>query len=648
MAAEQPPWEQCSQNDCTGERLPATAWCLAHAAKQAPEAFIEELKRISAEGSIAARGVVISAELLERLLAAAPRKDDRPTFTVARFDEARFEGMAGFIGVRFEGAAVFVGARFQGEAWFAEARFEGGAGFDEASFQDNAWFAEASFQRSTGFRNARFGRGAVFHEARFQGGAHFDEASFKAGAGFDGARFQGQAVFVNASFHEHAGFGEARFQGLAQFLSVDFEGGAGFGEARFQDRARFSGATFQRTVWFDGASFQGGAEFDGASFEDRARFSGVSFQGETGFGRVRFQGVAEFGGASFERATHLGPLRARQLVLDGAVFGARVQLDITAAALCARRARFPAGVHLRLRYATVHLDDADLAAPAILAGVPSPFPELGRHQELWDTRGWERLPPGPRQQRWRPRLLSIRRADVAGLRLADVDLRACRFAGAHNLDRLRIEGAPLFARTPGWWRARRKTLAEEQHWRTTRQGRWLPGGWYPRACQPPDSPKPEGPTEAPAVVEPARLAALYRELRKGREDAKDEPGAADFYYGEMEMRRSDASTPWAERLILSGYWLVAGYGLRGLRALAALGVVVVALAGLFHAVGFVPARSVLSWWDSLLYTAGSTLSINDDAVQLTAWGKLLRILLRLLGPLLLGLALLSVRNRVKR
>jgi hypothetical protein len=59
------------------------------------------------------------------------------------------------------------------------------------------------------------------------------------------------------------------------------------------------------------------------------------------------------------------------------------------------------------------------------------------------TRGWERLPPGPRQQRWRPRLLSIRRADVAGLRLADVDLRACRFAGAHNLDRLRIACQPM-------------------------------------------------------------------------------------------------------------------------------------------------------------------------------------------------------------
>ena len=37
---------------------------------------------------------------------------------------------------------------------------------------------------------------------------------------------------------------------------------------------------------------------------------------------------------------------------------------------------------------------------------------------------------------------------------------------------------------------------------------------------------------------PGRSPGLYRALRKGREDVKDEPGAADFYYGEMEMRRA--------------------------------------------------------------------------------------------------------------
>jgi hypothetical protein len=44
---------------------------------------------------------------------------------------------------------------------------------------------------------------------------------------------------------------------------------------------------------------------------------------------------------------------------------------------------------------------------------------------------------------------------------------------------------------------------------------------------------------------------VYRQLHKGREDAKNEPGAADFYYGECEMRRHALDTPWAEKAILT-------------------------------------------------------------------------------------------------
>ncbi len=44
----------------------------------------------------------------------------------------------------------------------------------------------------------------------------------------------------------------------------------------------------------------------------------------------------------------------------------------------------------------------------------------------------------------------------------------------------------------------------------------------------------------------------------------------------------------------------------------------------------------------------ATLSLTDSEVTLTAWGKLLQALLRLTGPVLLGLALLALRGRVKR
>jgi hypothetical protein len=96
------------------------------------------------------------------------------------------------------------------------------------------------------------------------------------------------------------------------------------------------------------------------------------------------------------------------------------------------------------------------------------------------------------------------------------------------------------------------------------------------------------------------------------------------------------------------YWLIAGYGQRGLRALACLAAVVVGGAVLFELVGFAQHPSPPTVWGSLLFAARSTLSIADPEARLTGWGKLLQVSMRLSGPVLLGLALLSIRNRVKR
>ncbi|MFF3275873.1 hypothetical protein ACFYWU_33780 [Streptomyces chrestomyceticus] len=159
--------------------------------------------------------------------------------------------------------------------------------------------------------------------------------------------------------------------------------------------------------------------------------------------------------------------------------------------------------------------------------------------------------------------------------MTDVDLSQCRFAGAVHLDQLRMNGGTAFARPPplGWHRhglvplrwSRRRLLAEEHHWRAARTGRlapgrqlaihqWQPGPHHPNLARTPG---------------PEPLAALYRQLRKALEDGKNEPGAADFYYGECEMRRHDRTgTPWAERVLLTAYWALSGYGLRASQALA--------------------------------------------------------------------------------
>jgi uncharacterized protein YjbI with pentapeptide repeats len=723
----------CGHDDCGGVRLSITRWCLAHTAERAPGAFEAELRRVGEGGPLDARGVVISAELLGQVLAAVPHEDDQAVFDgpvdfdgasfqgearfdgvrfqgAARFGETIFEGEARFDGAQFRGPARFSGASFQGEAHFGRARFQGearfgevhflrGAGFQEASFQDTARFGAARFHVVAGFRRASFQGSARFAWTRFEGPAWFDGASFQSEArfwqaefahtaGFRGTSFADEAAFNRAMFGRQAWFDDGDFQGEARFRDVSFQGKALFRKARFQAPARFVKASFRGDAGFDGADFLGKAEFDqacfqgetgfgraafhgeagfdAASFQDNAGFRGVRFLAEARFRQATFQGTGDFSEASFAHAAHLGPLLARQLILDAAVFAAMVQLEAVAAALCAQRAQFPAGVHLRLRYASVALDDARISAPAILAGAPFPFHGLNEPEKRW-----QRMPPGPREQRWRPRLLSVCRADLAGLRLADVDLRACRFVGTPNLDLLRIEGAPLFARTAGWWRARRKTLAEEQHYRYVQlAGRRWSVGWYPRACQPPASPD----AEEPEVLEPARLAALYRDLRKGREDAKDEPGAADFYYGECEMRRRDPESPRAERLVLWAYWLLSGYALRAWRAVTALAVVVV-LAGMLLAFwGFPsgppsfrptavspegalvyqqqpspPPPGIARLPEAIRFSARSaTALLRGPDRPLTPLGEWLEISLRFAGPLLLGLAVLSVRGRVRR
>jgi uncharacterized protein YjbI with pentapeptide repeats len=578
-------WAKCGKDGCGGIRLGRGGKCLRHAEEQDLDA---ELKRFGEDGHIDARGVPITKELLQRLLAAAPKTDHgQPVLTNPRFDEATFTG----------------------------------------------------------------------------------KATFKGGPGFYGTVFKGTASF-----------GGATFEGTASFGGATFEGDAGFYGAIFEGTAAFHRVTFKGEAWFDRATFKGEARFVEACFRRDADFDRAIFHGDAWFNRARVNGNAYFLGATFQHARQLGPMLVRKsLVLDGAIFHKRAQIQVGAAALCCRGTRFLAGVQLQVRWAQVVLDDADLAAPSMLTGVPSPFPDLDEGR--WGQAA-KRLLPEPQvepQWHWQPRLVSLRRTDVAGLTLTHIDLRACQFTDAQNLDRLHIATIRAFAHTPGGWRwTARRALAEEHHWRhrqavSRRADDRSSGGisrsharqhhdrtWWPPACRQPSWATPAQP------LGPAQVADLYRALRKGREDTKDEPGAADFYYGEMEMRRHAKRFeakgelqhghfgPWAaaitECAVLWLYWLVSGYGLRAWRALAALAVVIGLVGVGFSRAGFHHPHpsQVVSW----LYALQATVSLEGKARQLsgqlTLPGELLRVGLRFTGPVLLGLAVLSVRGRVKR
>jgi uncharacterized protein YjbI with pentapeptide repeats len=737
-------WQPCAEDGCVGVCLPTGRSCWAHST----DADVDQaLKRLGEGDRLDARGVPITPELLGSLLAAAPHDDGHPVLTDPQFDKATFHGHVRFGEAAFEGDAVFSRVTFHGDVQFGGATFEvaefsgtdfeGQAGFDGTTFQRDARFGRAIFNSPARFDHATFRGDARFLNATFagdtwfigatlEGDAVFDEAAFQGDVGFQGAAFQGYAGFRRAAFQGYAGFRRAAFQGDARFdhavfagdtrfMEATFEGNAVFNGATFQDNARFGDAAFQGNALFEQAAFQGdarfgraifaGARFIGATVQRAAWFDGVTFEGDARFELAVFHRDARFDRSTFQRAPQLGPMLVRKaLVLNGVAFHERIQVEVSAAACCCQRTRFLGGVQLRVRWAQVVLDDADLAAPSTLTGVPAlPGLDEGRWARALG-RLWARD-----VREGRPRVVSLRRADVAGLTVADVDLRACRFAGAHHLDQLRTEQSD-FAYTPRGWRwTTRQTLAEEHLWRaypdpdapctpkihdTAKVWDYTPRGWAMVTAPPDAATTPNSHDTAtraarfggarrtagwyrlahrpPPWLEveqltPAQIAALYRALRKGREDNKDEPGAADFYYGEMEMRRhakreqahqefrrghrGTAMTAAIEYAILWLYWLVSGYGLRAWRAVAATLVVLAVFAVLMVAVGFRhPAGGQATGAAAaVIYGVRTAIGLSRDPQPvLTRWGDMLQIMVRITVPVLLGLAVLSVRGRVKR
>ncbi|MGY5015077.1 pentapeptide repeat-containing protein [Streptomyces sp. 900105755] len=612
-----PDWPHCGHGTtpedtvgCRGIHVPGHTACLAHLADADRDGYLDGL---TPGADIDHRGVSFTEPLLDALLdALLDPATGHPRLGEARFDSATFQGDTRFVRATFQGHARFGSAAFQGLAWFDSATFQGLAQFESASFQ---------------------------------GYAHFDSASF-----------HGYAGFTSAIFHDLAWFDSASFQGTTKFASATFE-----------HLAQFSSATFQ-DAFFVRAAFHGTGQFGSATFEGHASFGWANFQGAAEFRSAAFEGDAGFEEATFERLVTLGPLAcAGRFVLSEATFSGPANLSFAASHVECRRTRWSSTAEIRVRYATVDLAHAIFEYPLTIAAEQEPF-VLADGQVIGEA-SLARLPDAA------VRIMSLRGVDAAHLVLADVDLSSCLLTGTVHLDQIRLEGACSFDTAPSGthrrgWRpvrfTRRRALAEEHHWRA-RQPAAVPG-WKPAM---PDI----------GHAGPAQLAPVYRALRKAFEDGKNEPGAADFYYGEMEMRRHDRiQTTRTERGLLHGYWMLSGYGLRASRALgwlaAATLVTIVLLMGFGlpqespkqEATGTVPPgggkitfeidkadphdptgqRFTGERFEKALNVTLNSVVFRSADQDLTTAGTYIEMASRTAEPVLLGLAVLAIRNRVKR
>lgn len=528
-------------------------------------------------------------------------------------------------------------------------------------FDDNVWEELAIRFTDSDTGALKFGV-VLLDQARLPGDVRFDNAQFVGNASFDSTHFSGDASFT-----------EVRFDGDALFLGSRFAGNARFDGTRFAGEAEFVGTEVAGSATFKGADFVGTAGFDCLDFNE-ASFAHAHFGAVATFRGAHFSLGVNFAGARFDGDMWFTFVCDAGVSLDGVKVGPPVRIQIASQTLSLTNARFDSAVALWLRYAEVELRDINLAESLTVVSVPRVFNyerlvNLSEDGLSGDSRAW---------------IASLEGVDASRLILSDVDLSRCLFDGAYNLDQIRFEGRCTFAQTPRGWKTgralppirrwtSRKCLTEEHQWRAHPEA----NNSVARAGWNGDPDLPQSPATAVAT-----LAVIYRQLRKALEDGKDEPGAADFYYGEMEFRRHDPQTPRGERALLFGYWLLSGYALRATRALGFLLVAMTVTLLLTMAwglpdktpvqqlTGTMPApgaeaqfavntpdaqltlpfreRFSSSRADQASLVVVNSVVFRSSGQNLTTPGTWIEMASRISEPVLLGFAAVAARGRVKR
>lgn len=674
-------WAKCELNDCHGEAIQDTSRCVLHATEEQRVRYFETV----ANGQpLRLSGLTLTKSDLDSIIRQLPKWDDegvsRPLIPgTSRFVQTVFQdgfdasytafiGPAHFMNASFNKSRVISGASFEG------ARFENGLDLTLAEVSGNANLSNASISGSAKFDGLRCSGQLTFRRARIDcsleipyvktagislAGARIGgdlkalEANFTV-QGNDSPEYCRRAVLSGCTITGHADFTRAQFPhesmfGLyendpplvvgsklilrsAQFGSA-VEGGAhSFRQAKISD-LDLTGCRFHGKTGFHGMSVEKSMDFTDVEFSDveerppkypsreERRFPtrALDFTDVSCKAGIEIRNVRVKGQATIKIAEGVPHVEIDGLVVQGNAsveatnFDTYTSMTIEAGELTFRRCQFIRGGIILCRAESLHLLACD-ARQAVTFETPY-------------TAG------GPLT-----RIVSLASTNVENIVLFDMDLSEALFSAAVNLDHLRTFGRSSFfqprqissrrvildeivvrANSSGWWR---RSLAKK--WRDRLPAR-----------------------VADFELGTASAADAYRSLRKNREDSKDHAGSSDFYFGEMEMRRITASFWSVERWLLTVYWLVSGYGLRSFRACALLLGVLAVSGVLLQQFGFV-SHAIPSFIESCLLVAQVSLGLKRSPQTLSPEGSIVIVVARLLLPLLLALALLAVRARVKR
>ncbi|HKP90633.1 MAG TPA: pentapeptide repeat-containing protein [Thermoleophilaceae bacterium] len=595
----------------------------------------------------------------------------------ASFQRCTFEALARFRGVHFQARTRFEECAFIGQASFYHATFDADSGFDLSTFSDPfatfelATFGDrGSFYRTqfdcndVRFTGVSFGEDLSFEGMVVQGDIRFDDAVFAGTANFHDVTVRGGCSFKRAAFAGPMRFTRSSFAGLADFAESSFQATASFshseigvldlttatceGCCRIDDAAvggvKAVGANFCDGLIADGASFRH-ADFSRATFGADVQMREVELGARSSFSDADFAGRWDLSSASVGEKSELCDVRVAghahfelarvasgatvrgrfgSLDLTHADFGSRSSLCAEAANIYYRSVTFDDSLEVRVA-GRVWLDRSLITVPLTIVAIPG---RQARIASLEHT--------------------ALEAPLVLG---EDVTLIECRFRGATGLANLRLQaGEAHFARV-----RRRAVLAEEIEWRVGHVKGRRARAWRARLGR-------DGIIgDASGCPEASDLRAVYRQLRASLEDSHDPPGAADFYYGEMEMRRR-GSADLLERALLYTYWITSGYGLKAWRSLTAYLVVVSSAAVAFHC--FAASLTIAAACDadttckalhtslpaSFALSTQATLTFlrAHDVEGLTVGGSFILLFLRVSGPVFLAMIILALRSKVQR
>lgn len=379
------------------------------------------------------------------------------------------------------------------------------------------------------------------------------------------------------------------FPGAVSFFKVTFpDEGVSFAGATFRETADFRQATFSDTANFSGATFRDTPDFRQATFRDRANFRRATFRNTASFNEATFSNSANFDGAIFRDTADF----RRATFRDTATFWRATFRETT---------RFEQTRFER----KASFNQAHFEGRALFKGTHD-RPLFSREDKNAATVDFTNA-----EFHVRP-----------NVRFLDVDLSRASFL---HVDVREIEFTSV-------------------KWPTIDGG----NGVY-------DEEKHRADSEA---LPHGALARLYRRLKQAYEDQRDYGRGGDFHFREKEMMRLDPNTSGRTKVILTLYRALSGYGERYWAAGWFLGLVAACsvlsiIAGLDYT-ALEGLKWTLRWrlddfFRSLVYSVQAAFVRPPDYMTPSnLWGEAVKVATMILGPLLIGLFALAIRQRVRR